>query len=218
MIIITGAAGFIGSCLAGKLNNQGIKDLVLVDDFSKREKAANTAHKAFVTRVDRRELFNWFRTSHHSVEFVFHIGARTDTTEFNPKVFDELNLNYSKKVWDLCTVYQIPLVYASSAATYGDGSRGYRDDHALIPKLQPLNPYGVSKNEFDKWVLTRKQAPPAWYGIKFFNVFGPNEYHKGRMASVVFHSFNQIRDTGSVKLFRSHHPDYQDGKQLRDFI
>ncbi|MFH1937547.1 MAG: ADP-glyceromanno-heptose 6-epimerase [Bacteroidota bacterium] len=218
MIIITGAAGFIGSCLTGKLNNQGIKELVLVDDFSKQEKAANTAHKAFAVMVDRRELFDWFRTHHDSVEFVYHIGARTDTAEFDKKVFDELNLNYSKEIWNLCTAWQIPLVYASSAATYGDGSLGYRDDHDLIPKLQPLNPYGVSKNEFDKWVLTREQRPPAWYGVKFFNVYGPNEYHKGRMASVVFHAFNQIRDKGYAKLFRSHNPDYKDGEQLRDFI
>lgn len=218
MIIITGAAGFIGSCLTGKLNNQGIKELVLVDDFSKQEKAANTAHKAFAVMVDRRELFDWFRTHHDSVEFVYHIGARTDTTEFDKKVFDELNLNYSKEIWNLCTEYQIPLVYASSAATYGDGSLGYRDDHDLIPKLQPLNPYGVSKNEFDKWVLKRATSPPYWYGLKFFNVFGPNEYHKGRMASVVFHAFNQIQDTGYAKLFRSHNPAYKDGEQLRDFI
>ena len=218
MIIITGAAGFIGSCLTGKLNNQGIKELVLVDDFSKQEKAANTAHKAFAVMVDRRELFDWFLTHHDSVEFVYHIGARTDTTEFDKKVFDELNLNYSKEIWNLCTEYQIPLVYASSAATYGDGSLGYRDDHDLIPKLQPLNPYGVSKNEFDKWVLKRATSPPYWYGLKFFNVFGPNEYHKGRMASVVFHAFNQIQDTGYAKLFRSHNPAYKDGEQLRDFI
>ena len=218
MIIITGAAGFIGSCLIGKLNNQGIKDILIVDDFSKQEKADNTAHKAFAAAVDRRELFDWFRQNNGLVEFFFHIGARTDTTEFNMAVFDELNLNYSKEVWHLCVEFNIPLVYASSAATYGDGSLGYKDDHDLLAKLQPLNPYGVSKNEFDKWVLTQKSTPPYWFGLKFFNVYGPNEYHKGRMASVVLHAFNQIQDTGFVKLFRSHNPEYKDGEQLRDFV
>lgn len=218
MIIVTGAAGFIGSCLVGKLNNRGIKEIGIVDDFSHPEKARNTQNKAFEQAIDRRAFADWFRKNHELVEFVFHIGARTDTTEFDMAVFDELNLNYSKEVWNLCAEYQIPLVYASSAATYGDGSLGYTDDQKLIPKLQPLNPYGVSKNEFDKWVLNQEMSPPFWYGLKFFNVFGPNEYHKGRMASVVFHAYTQIRDTGSVRLFRSHNPAYRDGEQLRDFI
>jgi len=218
MIVVTGAAGFIGSCLVGKLNHRGIKEIGIVDDFSHPEKALNTQNKAFKLAVDRNEFAGWLRENHESVEFVFHIGARTDTTEFNKAVFDELNLNYSKEVWTLCSEYRIPLIYASSAATYGDGSLGYADDHALIPHLKPLNPYGISKNEFDKWVLNQERRPPFWYGLKFFNVYGPNECHKGRMASVVFHAFNQIRDTGSVKLFRSHNPDYKDGEQLRDFI
>lgn len=215
---MTGAAGFIGSCLVGKLNNQGIREIGIVDDFSHPEKAKNTGNKAFRTSIDRRDFVGWFRENHSAIEFVYHIGARTDTTEFNMAVFDELNLNYSKEVWKLCTEFQIPLVYASSAATYGDGSLGYTDDHQLIPDLRPLNPYGISKNEFDKWVLRQTDTPPSWFGLKFFNVFGPNEYHKGRMASVVFHAFNQIRDTGTVKLFRSHRPDYNDGEQLRDFV
>ena len=218
MIIVTGAAGFIGSCLVGKLNNKGIKDIGIVDDFSHPEKAKNTEAKAFELAIDRKEFAEWFRKNNELVEFVFHIGARTDTTEFDMSVFDELNLSYSKEIWNLCTEYQIPLIYASSAATYGDGSLGYRDDHMLTPQLQPLNPYGISKNEFDKWVLNQQTSPPFWHGLKFFNVFGPNEYHKGRMASVVFHAYNQIRDTGSVKLFRSHHPEFKDGEQLRDFI
>ena len=218
MIIITGAAGFIGSCLVGKLNNKGIKEIGIVDDFSHPEKARNTKVKAIEATIERKEFAGWFRENNALVEFVFHIGARTDTAEFNKPLLDELNLNYSKEIWKLCTEFAIPLVYASSAATYGDGSLGYRDDHDLIPKLQPLNPYGISKNEFDKWVLTQTSTPPYWCGLKFFNVFGPNEYHKGRMASVVFHAFNQIRDTGSVKLFRSHNPEFKDGEQLRDFI
>jgi len=218
MIIVTGAAGFIGSCLVGKLNNQGIREIGIVDDFSHPEKAKNTGNKAFRSSVDRHEFVGWFRENQSAIEFVYHIGARTDTTEFDMAVFDELNLNYSKEVWKLCTEFQIPLVYASSAATYGDGSLGYLDNHQLIPYLRPLNPYGISKNEFDKWVLAQTDTPPSWFGLKFFNVYGPNEYHKGRMASVVFHAFNQIRDTGTVKLFRSHRPDYEDGEQLRDFI
>ncbi|MBC8314408.1 MAG: ADP-glyceromanno-heptose 6-epimerase [Bacteroidales bacterium] len=218
MIIITGAAGFIGSCLVGKLNNKGIKEIGIVDDFSHPEKTRNTEDKAVEAVIDRNGFAEWFRENNKLVEFVFHIGARTDTTEFDMSVLDELNLNYSKEIWRLCVEYQIPLIYASSAATYGDGSLGYRDDHDLIPKLQPLNPYGISKNEFDKWVLTQTSTPPYWCGLKFFNVYGPNEYHKGRMASVVFHAYNQIRDTGSVRLFRSHNPEYKDGEQLRDFI
>lgn len=218
MIVITGAAGFIGSCLVSKLNNQGIKEIVLVDDFSRTDKNRNILNKVFATTVDRTIFFEWFRQNNGHIEFVFHIGARTDTAEFDISVFNELNLGYSKTVWNLCAEYNIPLVYASSAATYGDGSLGYDDDPKLIPSLKPLNPYGVSKNEFDKWVLQQKTHPPCWYGIKFFNVFGPNEYHKGRMASVVFHSFHQIQKTGRAKLFRSHREGCADGMQLRDFI
>ncbi len=218
MIIVTGAAGFIGSCLVGKLNNKGIRDIVIVDDFSHPEKSNNFTHKVFREKVERKDLFSWLPAHAKEIEFIFHIGARTDTTEFNMQVFDELNLGYSKKIWTFCTEHGIPLVYASSAATYGDGSLGYDDSHGLVARLHPLNPYGVSKNDFDKWVLKQVSAPPAWFGLKFFNVYGPNEFHKGRMASVVFHAFNQIRTSGKVKLFRSHHPDYQDGMQLRDFI
>jgi ADP-L-glycero-D-manno-heptose 6-epimerase len=129
-----------------------------------------------------------------------------------------LNINYSKEIWNLCANNRIPLVYASSAATYGLGEYGYKDDHEIIEKLKPLNPYGESKNEFDKWVLKQNHTPPFWAGLKFFNVYGPNEYHKGRMASVIFHAFNQIQEKGQVKLFRSHNPNYKDGEQLRDFV
>jgi ADP-L-glycero-D-manno-heptose 6-epimerase len=219
MFIITGAAGFIGSCLVSKLNNKGLKDIVLVDDFSRSDKIPNLANKVFREKVERRHFFSWLKVHSAEVEFIFHIGARTDTTEFNMAVFDELNLEYSKDVWNACCENNIPLVYASSAATYGDGSLGYRDDHSLVDKLQPLNPYGISKNEFDKWVLSRQASPPCWYGLKFFNVFGPNEYHKGRMASVVYHAYNQVgQGDGKVRLFRSHKPEYSDGGQLRDFI
>jgi len=218
MIVVTGAAGFIGSCLVSKLNQEGFKDIVAVDDFSREEKNKNLAGKIFKTEVHRDIFPGWLRENHRLVQFVFHIGARTDTTEFDKKIFDKLNLNFSKNVWNVCVEYGLPLVYASSAATYGGGEFGYDDNHEVIEKLKPLNPYGESKNEFDKWALKQERKPGFWAGLKFFNVYGPNEYHKGRMASVVFHAFNQIQQTGKVKLFRSHNPKYKDGEQLRDFI
>jgi len=218
MIVITGAAGFIGSVLTGKMNLKGRNDLILVDDFSRKEKEENLESKKYDLQIHRDDFFQWFDQNYREIEFVLHIGARTDTTEFNKDVFDILNLNYSKQVWRRCTEHKIPLIYASSAATYGMGELGYKDDHDLVEKLKPLNPYGESKNDFDKWVLQQTEEPPFWAGLKFFNVYGPNEYHKGRMASVVFHAFNQIRETGKMKLFRSHNPDFKDGEQLRDFV
>ena len=226
-ILITGAAGFIGSYLLGYLNNQGFNNIVIVDDFSGVEKKSNYEEKKFIEKVEREKLFDWLKTNDPGIDFVFHIGARTDTTEFDYSVHEKLNVEYSKKIWNYCTEKNIPFLYASSAATYGMGEFGYKDDHGLVDKLKPLNPYGVSKNEFDKWVLKNSQesragsqesAPSFWAGLKFFNVYGPNEYHKGRMASVIFHSFNQIQALGKVKLFRSHRVDFKDGEQLRDFI
>ena len=218
MIIVTGAAGFIGSCLVRKLNNEGFTHLVLADDFSDELKNKNLEGKQFIEKVHRKELMSWTEKNHQLVDFIFHIGARTDTTEFDTAIFDELNLNYSKNLWEKCVKFQIPFIYASSAATYGMGEFGFEDNHEIVEKLKPLNPYGQSKNEFDKWVLRQIECPPFWAGFKFFNVFGPNEYHKSRMASVVFHAFNQIKETGEMKLFKSHNIEYKDGKQLRDFI
>ena len=218
MIIVTGAAGFIASALVAKLNELRYFDLVLVDDFSRSDRQVNYIEKKFRLLLDRKELFSFIEKNENQIDFIFHLGARTDTTEFDKRIFDELNLSYSQRVWELCTRYAIPMVYASSAATYGDGEFGYEDDHQIIPKLKPLNPYGDSKNDFDKWVLTQTQGPFFWAGLKFFNVYGPNEYHKGRMASVVWHAFNQIQANGEMNLFRSHHPDYTDGGQMRDFI
>jgi ADP-L-glycero-D-manno-heptose 6-epimerase len=219
MIIVTGAAGFIGSCLVSKLNSEGIADIVVVDDFSKHEKDHNLEGKQFSEKVDRKAFPEWLKTDIFPIECVFHIGARTDTTEFNKAIFDELNVNYTKALWEICTQEQIPFIYASSAATYGLGEHGYDDrDDSVIPKLKPLNPYGDSKNDFDKWALEQKHTPPQWVGFKFFNVYGPNEYHKGRMASVIMHAYNQLGQQGFVKLFRSHNPDYADGGQLRDFV
>ena len=218
MIVVTGAAGFIGSALVGELLRQGWQDIVAVDDFSRPDKAPNLEGKTLSARVDRKEFFDWLDANQQLVQFIFHLGARTDTTEFDTAIFDELNLHYSQEVWKRCVKYGIPLVYASSAATYGAGEHGYDDDHDLIAKLKPLNPYGESKNDFDQWALAQAEKPYFWAGLKFFNVYGPNEYHKGRMASVVLHAFRQIRDTGGMKLFRSHRPDYKDGEQLRDFV
>ena len=218
MIIVTGAAGFIGSCLVGKLNQEGFYDIVVVDDFSKHEKDHNLEGKRFSQKVERSHFSKWLDENEKLVQFIFHLGARTDTTEFNTELLNELNLDYSKMVWEKCVKYGLPLVYASSAATYGGGEFGYDDEHSLSEKLQPLNPYGISKNEFDKWALKQEKKPYFWAGLKFFNVYGPNEYHKGRMASVILHSFNQIQEKGAVKLFRSHHSNYKDGEQLRDFV
>lgn len=218
MIIVTGALGFIGSCLINKLNNKGFNRIIAVDDFSKISKKKNLQNKSIFQKVERTDFFNWLDYNKKDVKFIFHLGARTDTTEFDMSVFDELNLNYSKQIWSYCTKYKFPLVYASSAATYGMGELGYEDNHELIKDLKPLNPYGISKNEFDKWVLAQVKQPPYWAGLKFFNVYGPNEYHKNRMASVIFQAYNQIKQTGEVKLFRSHNKDYKDGMQLRDFI
>jgi ADP-L-glycero-D-manno-heptose 6-epimerase len=218
MIIVTGAAGFIGSCLIQKLNELKFRYIVAVDDFSNEEKNFNLEGKSIMTRVDRKDLFTWLEKNNREVEFFFHIGARTDTTEFDTKIFDELNVDYSKKVWESCVAYQIPLVYASSAATYGLGEIGYEDNEATISSLKPLNPYGDSKNNFDIWALQQEKKPFFFAGLKFFNVYGPNEYHKGRMASVIWHAYQQIKSNGSLKLFKSHRDDYQDGEQMRDFI
>lgn len=218
MIVITGAAGFIGSCLVKRLNEDRFFDLVLVDDFSNPAKEANLTNKIYQEKVHRKDFFSWLDKNESQVQFIFHIGARTDTTEFDVTIFNELNLNYSKTMWLKCVEYGLPLVYASSAATYGLGELGYKDDESLVGQLKPLNPYGESKNDFDKWALAQEKKPYFWAGLKFFNVYGPNEYHKGRMASVIFHGFNQIKETGTLKLFRSHRPDYTDGGQKRDFV
>ena len=218
VILVTGAAGFIGSCMVGYLNRKGYHNLIIVDEFDDENKKHNYEDKKIIARVERNELFDWLSKHAMHIDFVFHLGARTDTTEFDYTVLEKLNVEYSKKIWNYCVEKNIPLVYASSAATYGDGELGYKDDHELPYQLNPLNPYGRSKNEFDKWALKENKQPPFWAGLKFFNVYGPNEYHKARMASVIFHSFNQIKSSGKVKLFRSHKPGFKDGEQLRDFV
>ncbi len=218
MIVVTGAAGFIGSCLVSRLNEERFFDLVLVDDFTRPDKEANYLGKRYRALVDRRHFIEWLHNNEDQVQFIFHLGARTDTTEFDHRIFDDLNVSYSQEVWRACVKFGLPLVYASSAATYGLGEHGFSDNHETIPLLKPLNPYGVSKNDFDLWALQQEEAPFFWAGLKFFNVYGPNEYHKGRMAAVMFHAYNQIRETGGMKLFRSHSPQYPDGGQMRDFV
>jgi ADP-L-glycero-D-manno-heptose 6-epimerase len=218
MMIVTGAAGFIGSCLIQRLNELNFNYIIAVDKFDNPEKMKNLEGKKIQEFVDRDKFFPWLEKNHALVEFIFHIGARTDTTEFNKEIFDRLNVDYSQKIWKACVDYQIPLVYASSAATYGNGEHGYMDDEKIIPQLKPLNPYGDSKNDFDIWALKQEKKPFFWAGLKFFNVYGPNEFHKGRMASVIFHAFNQISKNKKMKLFRSHNPNFKDGEQMRDFV
>jgi len=243
MLVVTGAAGFIGSCMIQRLNEAGYTDVLAVDDFSRSDKAPNLEGKQTCGQVSRLNFVRWLERHHAEVDAVFHLGARTDTTEQDTAIFDELNLEYSKAVWMLCAGFQIPLYYASSAATYGLGELGYSDDHALIPQLRPLNPYGQSKQDFDVWVLESLKSSEfqvqslepgvsipdilnsklqtsnfPWAGFKFFNVYGPNEYHKGRMASVIMHTTRKIKATGAMQLFRSHRPDFADGHQSRDFI
>lgn len=218
MMVVTGAAGFIGSCLIQRLNELNFNFIIAVDHFDNPEKMKNLENKKIQEYVDRDHFFEWLDKNNKHVEFIFHIGARTDTTEFDKEIFDRLNVDYSKNMWNACIKYQIPLVYASSAATYGNGEFGYDDNEQNIPQLKPLNPYGDSKNDFDIWALKQEKHPFFWAGLKFFNVYGPNEYHKSRMASVIFHAYNQIKASGKMKLFRSHKAEYTDGGQMRDFV
>lgn len=218
MIVVTGAAGFIGSYFTGKLNRSGFRNLILVDRYDDSAKDRNLLTKEYAQLIDREDFIPWFEKNSHQVEIVFHLGARTDTVGQEPESYQELNLRYSQKVWSVCTRYGIPLVYASSAATYGNGEWGFSDSHQKIDRLKPLNLYAWSKHDFDRWVLGQKKTPGFWAGLKFFNVYGPNEYHKGRMASVVMQAFQTIRETGEMQLFRSHRDDVKDGEQKRDFV
>jgi len=217
MIVVTGALGFVGSCMIKILNDAG-REVVAVDDFYKDKKDPNLEDKQVREWIHRDIFLPWFEQQYKRIDAVYHLGARTDTAEQDSAIFDKLNVVYSQKIWEICTLREIPLVYASSAATYGLGEHGYVDSHEVVDSLVPLNPYGDSKNDFDKWVLAEEKHPPFWAGVKFFNVYGPNEYHKGRMASVIFHTYKQVKATGTMKLFRSHRKDFKNGEQSRDFI
>lgn len=218
MIVVTGAAGFIGSYIVGKLNREGFKDIVLVDKFNDPLKNQNYQSKIYREMIDRDDFFTWLADNQKLVQIIIHMGARTDTIGQEPEVYHQLNLEYSQNIWKACINYGLPLIYASSASTYGDGSKGFDDDHGLVNLFEPLNLYAQSKHDFDKWALQQTEQPYFWAGLKFFNVYGPNEYHKGRMASVILQAFHKIGETNEMRLFRSHRPDIADGHQSRDFI
>lgn len=219
-ILVTGAAGFIGSCFVKKCLGQNIPTLSvdLTSHFKSRPEHQKTALDSI---IDRENLMEWLNKNNPPLRAIVHLGACTDTTELNEDFLRRVNFDYSKSIWNYASKHKIPLVYASSAATYGAGELGYDDDESLTPKLKPLNPYGESKRLFDLWALEEERkgnAPPAWSGFKFFNVYGFGERHKEKMASVILHAYDQIFKSGSVKLFKSHRPDIQDGHQKRDFI
>ncbi len=225
MIIITGGAGMIGSMMAWHLNTHlGRQDLVLVDRITHENQWQNLVHRHYAEYLDKDQLFD-FLEDNDDITAVIHMGAISATTErdFNKLVAD--NMHYSQDLWSWCAEHAVPFFYASSAATYGAGEQGY--DDASIANLRPLNGYGYSKHFFDQWVMQqaalqqrnpRHPTPPAWAGFKFFNVYGPNEYHKERMASVAFHTFNQVKETGTMRLFKGTKPGVEDGMQLRDFV
>jgi ADP-L-glycero-D-manno-heptose 6-epimerase len=219
MIVVTGAAGFIGSVLVKHLNDLGHQDLVLVDDFGTDNRYLNLRGLKYSEFIN---IDNFF--AHHiwkapvKIEAIYHMGACSDTTELNMDFLLKNNVHYTNQIFELCSKHKIPVCYASSAATYGSGENGYDDDHKKIEKLRPLNKYGYSKQLSDEWVLSQKKTPPKWFGVKFFNVYGPQEYHKGKMSSVVFQAFNQIKTDGKVKLFKSYKKGFKDGEQLRDFV
>ena len=216
MIIVTGAAGFIGSNVVAALNVHGA-EVLAVDTPGADAKTGNLSDLKIRGYVEKDALFAWLQKNHAQVEGVVHMGACSDTTESNRDYMMSTNYEYTRSLWSLCTGYKKRFVYASSAATYGDGALGYNDrEHP--GKFKPLNLYGESKQLFDLWALDQSEAPPLWAGLKFFNVFGPREQHKARMASVVYHFFHQIQKTGKARLFKSDHPDYPDGGQMRDFI
>ena len=222
MIIITGATGFIGSNIVADLNLRGRTDLILVDDLGTTGKWKNIAKRRFLDIVDYRKIDALLPTLGHC-DAVFHMGANSSTTSIDGDEILEVNLHSSMAWWKWCTQTHTPLIYASSAATYGDGQQGFNDDQsqAALDELAPLNLYGWSKHAFDKWAVERASegnAPPQWAGMKFFNVYGPNEYHKGDMRSLVAKNTELIARGETIRLFKSHKDGYADGAQLRDFV
>ena len=222
MIILTGGAGMIGSVIAWHLNTiLDRKDIIIVDDIQHPDQMNNLSKRTYIDYVAKDDLFPWLKKK-QGIEAIIHMGAISATTENDFNKLLNHNIRYSQNLWRYSSEHKIPFLYASSAASYGGGEFGYDDEESELSKLRPLNSYGYSKHFFDQWVVQQVQAkektPPHWCGFKFFNVYGPNEYHKNRMASVVFHSFNQLKNEGEIRLFKSDRPDYQDGMQLRDFV
>ena len=218
MIIVTGAGGFIGSAFVWELNRLGRHDVVCVDSVPLLERAPLLAKRTYVRYLLRDELLDFLKTPlADAVEWVVHMGACSSTTETNVEFLRENNTLYTQKLWEWCASKKIPFIYASSGAVYGGGEKGF-DDATPPDQLRALNPYGESKLAFDRWAVRQDVVPPHWYGLRFFNVYGPGEAHKGDMASVVFKAFEQIRATGALRLFRSHRPEYEDGRQQRDFV
>ncbi|MEC9492771.1 ADP-glyceromanno-heptose 6-epimerase [Flexistipes sp.] len=217
MIVITGAAGFIGSVILKLFNDKGHDNILAVDKLGEKTKWKNLNNKKFTDFCDKDD-FIANPDKFKGIDAIIHMGACTDTAEFNLDYLIKNNYEYSKILFEYSVKNNIPFIYASSAATYGGGENGYSDEMEDISLLTPLNPYGFSKQLFDQWLLMQTDKPPFWAGLKFFNVYGPNEYHKGRMASVIFHTFNQINETGKVKLFKSHRQDCKHGEQKRDFV
>lgn len=217
-IIITGGAGFIGSCIVRTLNDEGIKNIIIVDNIASTEKWKNLRNKTYKEYVHKNTFLQRLQADEFGkIDAIIHMGACSATTEMNFDYLWNNNVEYSKTLWRYCADKQIPFIYASSAATYGDGTEGF-DDQEDINVLRPLNGYGYSKQVFDQWTLKQEKKPKQYVGLKFFNVYGPNEYCKGSMASMVYHGFGQIKNSGEIRLFKSHHPDYEDGGQLRDFV
>lgn len=222
MIIVTGATGFIGSNIVADLNARGRTDLLLVDDLGSQGKWKNIAKRRFLDLVDYRKIDALLPTL-SKADAVFHMGANSSTTSLDGDEILEVNLHCSMNWWQWCTRTATPLIYASSAATYGNGERGFNDDDSqeALDQLAPLNLYGWSKHAFDKWAVERANqgdAPPQWAGLKFFNVYGPNEYHKGDMRSLVAKNTELIARGETIRLFKSHKAGYADGEQLRDFV
>lgn len=218
MIIVTGGAGFIGSSLVHYLNTLGEEEIVVVDRLGTDEKWKNLRGLNFDRYIHADDLMTHHILTKKPIRAVYHMGACSATTETDVDFLMRNNVDYTKELFRFCTKKDIPIVYASSAATYGGGEFGYDDNEAEVNRLKPLNPYGYSKQLVDEWVLRRERKPSRWFGVKFFNVYGPNEYHKGHMKSVVHSAFEQIKANGSVKLFKSHKEGYKDGEQLRDFV
>lgn len=220
MIIVTGGAGFIGSALIWKLNEQGISDILVADRFGTGPKWKNLTKRATKYLLHKNDLFPWLDAEglRTHIDAVFHLGASSSTVETDVDYLVANNVNYSVRLWNFCTEYSIPFIYASSASTYGAGDRGFSDADTAVPNLRPLNPYGFSKQKFDQWAVREERTPPFWAGLKFFNVYGPQEYHKGSQASVVPQFVPQAQKTGSIRLFKSYKTGYADGEQLRDFV